>query len=95
MVTSLRRLTSNICQGVASVASPRQLSTSKDFAAHTAAHSAASTASTTLHNASPRLPLLYYRASTRAMESMNHRVFYANWIFVFAVYDIFTAYVDF
>ncbi|KAF5153614.1 putative integral membrane protein [Theileria parva strain Muguga] len=47
------------------------------------------------HNASPRLPLLYYKASKRAMESINHRVFYANWIFVFAAYDLFTTFVDF
>lgn len=47
------------------------------------------------HNASPRLPLLYYKATNHAMASMNHRVFYANWIFVFAAYDILTSYVDF
>ncbi|UVC49881.1 hypothetical protein MACK_003498 [Theileria orientalis] len=53
------------------------------------------TGSETIHNASPRLPLLYYKASKNAMKSINHRVFYANWIFVFAAYDFFTTFVDF
>ncbi|KAG6440173.1 putative integral membrane protein [Babesia bovis T2Bo] len=87
--------TSYLCRYISTRIQPRFLSSASDSTVIKEALKSNTNSKPTLHNASPRLPLLYYKASMRAMESMNHRIFYANWIFVFAAYDIVTSYVDF
>lgn len=46
-------------------------------------------------NAYPETPLHYYKAENAAIQSINHRMFYVNWILVLFIWDVATAMVDF
>lgn len=46
-------------------------------------------------NAFPEVPLQYYQATKRATQSINHRLFYINWIFVIGLMDLANSTIDF
>lgn len=43
----------------------------------------------------PVVPILYYTATKRATESVNHRLFYINVLFIIFLYDIGTGLIDY
>mmetsp|Transcript_90786 Transcript_90786/g.160748 ORF Transcript_90786/g.160748 Transcript_90786/m.160748 type:complete len:86 (-) Transcript_90786:78-335(-) len=45
-------------------------------------------------SASPEVPLMHYTATQQATSSINHRIFYVNWVLMFALVDIGNAMLD-
>mmetsp|Transcript_65529 Transcript_65529/g.122244 ORF Transcript_65529/g.122244 Transcript_65529/m.122244 type:complete len:101 (-) Transcript_65529:78-380(-) len=45
-------------------------------------------------SASPETPLMHYQATQQAQSSMNHRLFWVNWLIIIAVFDIASGMVD-
>mmetsp|Transcript_79256 Transcript_79256/g.211982 ORF Transcript_79256/g.211982 Transcript_79256/m.211982 type:complete len:81 (-) Transcript_79256:95-337(-) len=45
--------------------------------------------------APPETPLAFYQATAHATSSINHRMFYVNWILMVAVVDMFNGVVDY
>ncbi|KAF8819323.1 hypothetical protein IE077_000099 [Cardiosporidium cionae] len=49
----------------------------------------------TMKSAHPETPLHYYTATSYATASINHRMFYINWIAMIFLIDVFSGTLDF
>eukprot|EP00971_Amphidinium_carterae_P143589 2844706-Amphidinium_carterae.1 len=45
-------------------------------------------------SAGPETPVMHYTATQQAQSSMNHRLFWVNWLIIIAVFDIASGMID-
>mmetsp|Transcript_62885 Transcript_62885/g.149917 ORF Transcript_62885/g.149917 Transcript_62885/m.149917 type:complete len:97 (-) Transcript_62885:78-368(-) len=48
----------------------------------------------TYKSASPETPLMHYQATQQAQSSMNHRLFWVNWLIIIVAFDIASGMLD-